>query len=97
MMVKFIDDIVDGQIFLKNINKMYKSRQFSSAQYADVCKMPLTDKKISTFKNIADTKSNNENIVCEICGLMLANKTSLKTHTKNHHGNYLWLRLLFNN
>lgn len=83
MLVKFIDDLLDGQMFLKNVHKMYKSKKVSSAEY-----IPLVDERNTYFKNNINTnKSNDMEFVCETCGLKLANKNDLKTHLKNHHGN----------
>lgn len=81
MLVKFIDDLLDGQMFLKNVCKMYKSKQLSSTEY-----IPLVDERITNFKNNINTKSNNVEFICETCGLTLANKNDLKAHLKNHHG-----------
>lgn len=82
MLVKFIDDLLDGQMFLKNIYKMYKSRQISSAEYK-----PVADERTTNFKNTINSKSNDVEFVSETCGLSLANKNDLKDHLKNHHGN----------
>jgi len=81
MLVKFIDDLLDGQMFLKNVYKVYKSKQLSSTEY-----IPLVDERTTNFKNNINTKSNNVEFICETCGLTLANKSDLKDHLKNHHG-----------
>jgi len=82
MLVKFIDDLLDGQMFLKNVYKMYKSKQLSSAEY-----IPLVDERTTNFKNNINTESNDMEFVCETCGLTFADKNDLKVHLKNHHGN----------
>ncbi|XP_025199706.1 zinc finger protein 658B-like [Melanaphis sacchari] len=80
MLVKFIDDLLDGQMFLKNVYEMYKSKQLSSAEY-----IPLVDERTNNFKNNINTKSNDVEFICETCGLTLDNKNELKVHLKNHH------------
>lgn len=82
MLVKFIDDLLDGQSFLKNIYKMCKSKQFSSAE----C-LPLVVEKTSTFKNNTNTKITDIEFICETCGLPLANINDFKAHVKIHYGN----------
>jgi len=82
MLVKFIDDLLDGQMFLKNVYKMYKSKQLSSADH-----IPLVNERTTNLKNNTNTKSNDVEFVCETCGLTLADKNDLRAHLKNHHGN----------
>lgn len=86
MLVKFIDDLLDGQVFLKNIHKVYKSKQFTSAEY----NIPLAEERLTTFKN----KNNVAEFMCDTCGLTFAHKNDLKTHLKTHRGNQLWTLLL---
>lgn len=78
MLVKFIDDLLDGQSFLKNVHNMYKSKQFSSVEY-----IPSTNERI-TLKN--NTKKNNLKFV-EDTTCRLTDENDLETHLKNHHGN----------
>lgn len=82
MLVKFIDDLLDGQMFLKNVFKMYKSKQLFSTEH-----IPMVDERTTHLKNNINTKSNDVEFVCETCGLKLADKNDLKAHLKNHHGN----------
>jgi len=80
MLVKFIDDLLDGQAFLKNVHNMYKSKQFAPAEYVH-----SVDEQLRTSK----CKSNSVEFVCDTCGLTLAHKNDLKTHLKSHRGNQL--------
>lgn len=82
MLVKFIDDLLDGQLFLRNINKIYKSKQFTTTEY----NIALDDEKITNNKNYCNTNCDSVEFVCETCGLMLANDNDLRTHLANHRG-----------
>jgi len=80
MLVKFIDDLLDGQSFLKNIIKIYKSKDFTSDEY-NIC---LDEEKITNVKN-NNNKNNDVEFECETCGLTLTDKNDLRTHLRNHH------------
>ena len=54
MLVKFIDDLLDGQMFLKNVYKMYKSKQLSSAEY-----IPQVDERTTNSNNNLNIKNND--------------------------------------
>jgi len=82
MLVKFIDDLLDGQLFLKNVNKAYKSKQLTSTEYVLAT---LDDEKTTEKSNYA--KHNDVEFVCETCGIMLADENDLSTHLKSHSGN----------
>lgn len=82
ILVKFIDDLLDGQLFLKNINKIYKSKQFTTTEY----NVALDDEKTTNCKNNFNTICDNVEFVCETCGLMLADENDLRTHLANHRG-----------
>lgn len=78
MLVKFIDDLLDAQLFLKNVCKMYKSKDYSLDEY-----IPSAKERIITLKNT----NNDVDFVCDSCGLTLADKNDLTTHLKIHYGN----------
>lgn len=80
-MVKFIHDVSDGQDFFKNIYKIYKSKQFSSAELHT----PEND-KINVKNNIVIANNGSDMFVCETCGLTFANKHNLRIHLFNYHG-----------
>lgn len=82
MIVKFIDDLLDGQLFLKNIYKLCKSKQFTSAE----C-LPLVVEKTSTLKNNTNTKITDTEFVCKFCKIQLSNLNDFKAHLKIHYGN----------
>lgn len=75
--MKFLADLSAGQLFLQNVYKMYKSKQFSSSE----C-IPTTDERIIILKN----SNNDVAFVCETCGLTLSNRNDLITHLKVHCG-----------
>ncbi|XP_050441797.1 zinc finger protein 32-like [Adelges cooleyi] len=78
MLVKFINDLSDGQQFLQNLYQMYKIKQSSlSADYTD-----NIDEGIS-YTIHQNTKDMNI-FVCEVCGLQLAHKNELRIHLKKH-------------
>lgn len=82
MLVKFIDDLLDGQLFLENLNEAHKSKQFAETEYV----LTLEDASI-TDKNNLNVEHNDVGFVCQTCGLMLADKNDLSTHLKSHSGN----------
>lgn len=92
MLVKFIDDLLDGQSFLKNVLTMYKSKQFSSVEY-----IPSTDDERITLKN--NVKKHNMKFVAETRGLILSDKNDLvlDTQLKNHLGNELQFNINLDN
>lgn len=94
MIVKFIDTLWNGQMFLKNLNKMYKPKQFMSTEYNIVLddddgddNNDDDDERITNFKNNCSTKLDNTDCIQETCSLTLADKNDLKTLLKNHCGN----------
>ncbi|XP_050547259.1 zinc finger protein 665-like [Daktulosphaira vitifoliae] len=77
MLVKFIDDLLDGQKFLNNIYEMNNIKKFTSVNYGNI----NTNKSNLNFqKNIKEI----DEFVCEICGLVLYHKNDLRFHLKKH-------------
>lgn len=81
MLVKFIDDLLNAQLFFKNVHTMYKSKQFSSVEY-----IPPTDERITLKSSV---KKHSMKCVTETRGLTLTDENDivLETHLENHHGN----------
>lgn len=84
IIVKFIDELLAGQSFLKNIHKMYESKQFSTAEFTN----SDIERTVHIKENV-NTNSTDVEFVCETCGLRLAHENDLKIHMENHHGRYL--------
>lgn len=78
LLTKFIDDMLDGQLFLENLYKMCKSKQFSSDE------LPLVVENTSSFKNNVNTKIANVEFICDTCGMTLAHINDFKMHLKCH-------------
>lgn len=77
ILVKFLADLSAGQLFLQNVYKMCKSKQFFSSEH-----ISTTGERVITLKNT----NNDVDFVCETCGLTLANRNDLLAHLKIHCG-----------
>lgn len=81
MMVKFINNWLDGQSFLKKVHSVFKSKQISSLEY-----MTYTDECLTHKNNVI---KRNSKLLADTCGSTLTDRNGLvpETHFKNHHGN----------